>query len=176
MRDDVTDMAMAGLLKRLTASYGKPFGTTAGAMVAEYAGAFRRAGIPLVAAATAVDEAISCGKRFPPVSELLDRARGHLPQPDHARQETAHTGCRQCGAGHFYAGYEFPNGAVLPKLRCCCAQHDPSWYTEAALAWTEPTPADFPDAVKPRDYATNARYRERPLRRPPGVAGFSRAV
>lgn len=164
MRDDVTDAGMAGLLKRLAASYGKPFGTSAEAQVIEYARAFRRVGIPHSAVEVAVDEAIAVGKRFPPVSELIERARGHLPQSDGERQGTSTEGCAQCGAGHFYAGYEFPNGQVLPKLRCRCPNPDPSWYTEGALAWIETSLAEFRGYLKPSDYERNSAYRTRPPR------------
>ena len=161
MRDDVTETAMLVQLERLAVAFGKPFGLQAKRMGQEYAGAFRRAGLPGMTLERAVDEAIGTGKRFPSASDLLERARTYLPKTDGERQTNGDPEvCAFCGTRSFYAGCSTPSGVILPRLRCACPLPDPMWYTEAALAWSEPEPDKHQGRMKPRDYPS-ARYKER---------------
>jgi hypothetical protein len=173
VNDTPSTVAVLEQLERLTATYGKPFGQAVKKQAEEYAAAFCRVGLPMVAVRMAVDESISLGKKFPSAAELIERARPHVPQTDGERQRSAEH-CLHCGVLYFYAGYQFegyePRGhqrdsrprSVLPKVRCGCPQDDPSWWTDDALGWVE-TDSKFSGMRKPRDYATNPRYRERPV-------------
>lgn len=187
MIDTVSDSAVSDELARLAATHGKPFGQAAELQAKEYAAAFRRVGLPMVAVRAAVDEAITLGKRFPSAAELIERARPHVPQTDAERQHPLSGHCLHCGVLYFYAGYEFsaygPRGLdrderpqqVLPKVRCGCPQADPAWWTDAALAWTETDPKHSGRRT-PRDYATNPRYRERKVVPPRFHPGPTRVV
>ena len=160
MRDDVTLPMMLRQLERLAYAFGKPFALKVQPMGEEYAAAFRRSGIPGVALEKSVDEAIGSGKRFPSVSDLIERSRGYMPTTDGERQPHGDTDlCPHCGMRYFYAGSESGRGVVLPRLRCGCPQSDPAWYTAAAVAWTEPDPANHQGRIKPRDYPEHPRYR-----------------
>ena len=153
MRDDCTKAGVLVQMRRLTVAYGKPFGQQADQQAEEYLAAFRRCGIPMTALERAVDESIDLGKRFPPISELIARAREHLPETDGQRQSQPSDICTVCGAAYFYAGYEFAEipprglggyerpGATLPKLRCACPNADPAWYTQPAMTWAESDPS-----------------------------------
>lgn len=161
MRDDVTTAVMLVQLKRLAHAFGKPFGLQTEKMGEEYANAFRRAGIPGQALERATDEAIGNSKRFPSASDLLERARCHLPKTDGERQTNGDPEvCVFCGMRSFYAGCSTPSGVITPRLRCACPLPDPMWYTDAALAWTEDEPDKHQGRIKPRDYPSS-RYRER---------------
>lgn len=154
-------------IKRLCLAFGKPYGVAMEAQAEEWLAAFRRTNLSRDAVEAAVNEAIDTGKRFPSVGELIERARAHrAPAP---RQEEGDA-CPSCRMLPFYAGYEFTPiaprgregysrpGGVLPKMRCGCPKADPAWWTPDALAWEE-TDAGMAGTRKPRDYATNPRYR-----------------
>jgi hypothetical protein len=160
VRDTPTLPAVLTQLRRLASAHGKPYGLAVDKQGEEYLAAFVRCGLPMVAIERAVDQAIDLGSRFPRVAELIARAREFVPRTDGERQEGNPDLCGRCGGGFFYAGWRFPSGPVHPRLRCACPQPDDEWWAAEALAWTEGDPT-MAHLTKPRDYATNRRYRER---------------
>lgn len=142
MRDDVGLPDVLFALRRLCAGLGRPFASKIESMAEEYLGSLRRHGIPRVALDPAVSAALDRESgRFPSPGQLVMLAKPFIPRTDHERQTEASPGsCPNCRTPLYFAGFRFPNGVVLPRLRCQCK---PPEY--AREAW------DHPDAKAWRD-------------------------
>ncbi len=86
---------------------------------------------------------------FPRISAIIKH------RPERLRPNTANDAsmnhCPNCRVHYFYAGYEFGNGAVVPRLRCACPQRGTGWSTDAALAWQETDPKMISAGYRPPD-------------------------
>ncbi|HEY4099572.1 MAG TPA: hypothetical protein VGM20_01710 [Gemmatimonadales bacterium] len=82
----------------------------------------------------AITSSIQSSDHFPRIKVIkLHRAARETPQ----KAQGSFDVCNECGRHTYYAGFEFPDGTVKPRLRCDCPHAGAGWETEKAKAYVE---------------------------------------
>jgi hypothetical protein len=133
-RDELPDALILDQLNRLVACncLGRKSDAEKGTLVVEIQRATR--GWSPTELVTATTSLIQSGEKFAGIGSIkLHRAARETPQ----KAQGSFDVCNACGRHRYYAGFEFPDGTVKPRLRCDCPHAGAGWETEKAKAYVE---------------------------------------